>query len=338
MWPRRSPAAGSRRRRWRRPSKRRCGASRAARSTIPSMPDAVRLEVPDWLLPRIDRGANCRAAAGAGAARSARQPAEGHARGGPRRARRRGLDARRRRRFRPGACGIEGRRQVTTGPAFRAGLVEIQDEGSQLVAALVDARPGHARGRPVRRRRRQDAGAGDDDAEPRPAGRVRRLGRAAGRRGAPAAPRRRAQRRAPPAGARRQMDQAPRRQLRPRAGRCALHRYRHLAAQSGCAAAPDRGRPCRTAAEAGGDPRSGRVPGSQRRAFGLRYLFAARRGERGPGDCLSAPPSDFAMVSRCAARHGTDGFFAAVLERRSVADPARHGTDGFFAAVLERRA
>ena len=31
---------------------------------------------------------------------------------------------------------------MTTGPAFRAGLVEIQDEGSQLVAALVDARPG----------------------------------------------------------------------------------------------------------------------------------------------------------------------------------------------------
>ena len=50
-----------------------------------------------------------------------------------------------------------------------AALVEIQDEGSQLVAALVDARPGHARRRLVRRRRRQDAGAGDDDAKPRPA-------------------------------------------------------------------------------------------------------------------------------------------------------------------------
>ena len=30
---------------------------------------------------------------------------------------------------------------MTTGPAFQAGLVEIQDEGSQLVAALVGARP-----------------------------------------------------------------------------------------------------------------------------------------------------------------------------------------------------
>jgi 16S rRNA (cytosine967-C5)-methyltransferase len=42
----------------------------------------------------------------------------------------------------PWGLRLEGRRQITTGPAFRAGLVEIQDEGSQLVAALVDARPG----------------------------------------------------------------------------------------------------------------------------------------------------------------------------------------------------
>ena len=80
-------------------------------------------------------------------------------------------------------------------------------------------------------------------------------------------------------------------QLRPRAGGCALHRHRHLAAQSRCAAAPDRGRPCRTFAKTGGDPGSGRIPCSQRRAFGLRYLFAARRGKRGPGDCVSRPPS-----------------------------------------------
>ena len=67
----------------------------------------------------------------------------------------------------PWGLRIEGRRQVTTGAAFRAGLVEIQDEGSQLVAALVDARPGMRVADLVRRRRRQDAGAGDDDAEPR---------------------------------------------------------------------------------------------------------------------------------------------------------------------------
>ena len=42
----------------------------------------------------------------------------------------------------PWGLRIEGRRPVTSGPAFQSGLVEIQDEGSQLVAALVDARPG----------------------------------------------------------------------------------------------------------------------------------------------------------------------------------------------------
>jgi len=36
----------------------------------------------------------------------------------------------------------QGRPPLVTGPAFRSGLVEIQDEGSQLVALLVGARPG----------------------------------------------------------------------------------------------------------------------------------------------------------------------------------------------------
>jgi 16S rRNA (cytosine967-C5)-methyltransferase len=43
----------------------------------------------------------------------------------------------------PWGLRIAGRRPVTGGPAFQSGLVEIQDEGSQLVAALVDASPGH---------------------------------------------------------------------------------------------------------------------------------------------------------------------------------------------------
>ena len=106
----------------------------------PSMPDAIRLEVPDWLLPRIDP-AELRAlldpapldlrvnllrttrdeAQAALAAEGLETTPTPHS---------------------PWGLRIEGRRQVTTGPAFRAGLVEIQDEGSQLVAAVVDARPG----------------------------------------------------------------------------------------------------------------------------------------------------------------------------------------------------
>jgi 16S rRNA (cytosine967-C5)-methyltransferase len=106
----------------------------------PSMPDAVRLEVPDWLLPRIDT-AELRAllepapldlrvnllkvtrdeASAALAAEGLEATPTPHS---------------------PWGLRIAGRRQVTSGPAFRNGLVEIQDEGSQLVAALVDARPG----------------------------------------------------------------------------------------------------------------------------------------------------------------------------------------------------
>jgi 16S rRNA (cytosine967-C5)-methyltransferase len=105
-----------------------------------SMPDPVRLEAPDWLAPRIaaaelrallepaplDLRVNllkatreeARAALAAEGLETAPTP---HSSWGLR---------------------IDGRRQVTAGAAFRSGLVEIQDEGSQLVAAMVDARPG----------------------------------------------------------------------------------------------------------------------------------------------------------------------------------------------------
>ena len=44
--------------------------------------------------------------------------------------------------YSPWGLRIDGRRAVTTGAAFQSGLVEIQDEGSQLVAALVGVEPG----------------------------------------------------------------------------------------------------------------------------------------------------------------------------------------------------
>ncbi|MGA9868682.1 MAG: RsmB/NOP family class I SAM-dependent RNA methyltransferase, partial [Acetobacteraceae bacterium] len=37
---------------------------------------------------------------------------------------------------------VAERRSITGGAAFQAGLIEIQDEGSQVIAALADARPG----------------------------------------------------------------------------------------------------------------------------------------------------------------------------------------------------
>jgi 16S rRNA (cytosine967-C5)-methyltransferase len=42
----------------------------------------------------------------------------------------------------PFGLRIQGRRPVTTGAAFQSGLIEVQDEGSQLIALLVDAQPG----------------------------------------------------------------------------------------------------------------------------------------------------------------------------------------------------
>ena len=44
----------------------------------------------------------------------------------------------------PQGLRVEGRRPVTASAAFRRGLVEVQDEGSQLLAWLTDARPGMA--------------------------------------------------------------------------------------------------------------------------------------------------------------------------------------------------
>ncbi len=111
------------------------------------MPDAVRLEVPDWLHARL--------AARLGPAledelQALLQPAPLDLRvnllkttleAAQAALAAEGLDAVATR-FSPWGLRIANRRPVTTGPAFQSGLIEIQDEGSQLVAALADARPG----------------------------------------------------------------------------------------------------------------------------------------------------------------------------------------------------
>ncbi len=113
----------------------------------PAMPDAVRLEVPDWIMPllvaRFGRDTDREVAAmlapapldlrvnllkGDRAAALAALAAEGIT------AEPTVLS--------PWGLRIAGRRPVVTGEAFRSGLVEIQDEGSQVVALLADARPG----------------------------------------------------------------------------------------------------------------------------------------------------------------------------------------------------
>lgn len=113
----------------------------------PQMPDAVRLEIPDWLLPLLaDRF---------GAALTAElvalsEPAALDLRVNTLKATREEastaladeqLDADCTP-LSPWGLRIEARRPVTSGRAFQSGLIEIQDEGSQLVALLTDAQPG----------------------------------------------------------------------------------------------------------------------------------------------------------------------------------------------------
>jgi len=112
----------------------------------PGMPDAVRLEVPDWTLPALrarfgDALATEMAALNAPAPLDLRVNLLKATRDEARAAlAAEGLEAVDTP-FSPWGLRIDGRRPVTAGAAFQSGLVEIQDEGSQLVAFLVDARP-----------------------------------------------------------------------------------------------------------------------------------------------------------------------------------------------------
>ena len=284
----------------------------------PDMPEAVRLEVPDWLLPHL------RARFGAAlAAEMAAMDAEA-----PLDLRVNLLKATREQAqaalaaegieavptpLSPWGLRVAGRRPVSTGAAFQSGLVEIQDEGSQLVAALVGARPdmrvadwcAGAGGKTLALAMTMDNRghiAACDVSAPRLDGR-----------GAPAAPGRRAQCRAPSGRARRQMGQAPRRQLRPRAGGRALHRHRHLAAQPRRAAAPAPGGPRGTGAETGGDPGPGRTPGSQRRAVWSTLPARCCRRRTRPRWTPSSPPMPISRRCRwrgpgaCPARRPAPG-------------------------------
>jgi 16S rRNA (cytosine967-C5)-methyltransferase len=113
----------------------------------PDMPPAVRFEVPDWIFPllaeRFGEDVERELAALSTAApldlrvnllRGTRDDAQAALRA-------EGIPTEPTP-LSPWGLRIPTRRLVTTGAAFQSGLVEIQDEGSQLVAALVAAGPG----------------------------------------------------------------------------------------------------------------------------------------------------------------------------------------------------
>ncbi|HYZ24084.1 MAG TPA: RsmB/NOP family class I SAM-dependent RNA methyltransferase [Rhodopila sp.] len=113
----------------------------------PAMPQAVRYEIPDWLLPRLAARFGDRLEAEMLAltrpapldlrvntlktsrdeARAALAAEGWEADPTP---------------LSPWGLRVHGRRPITAGPTFQSGLVEIQDEGSQLIALMTGVEPG----------------------------------------------------------------------------------------------------------------------------------------------------------------------------------------------------
>ena len=113
----------------------------------PNMPDAVKYEVPDWILPRLAArfgdaleaemralGETAPLDLRVNALKSSREDAIAalaaerlQARPTP---------------YSPWGLRLASRQSVTASASFQSGLVEIQDEGSQLIALLVGAAPG----------------------------------------------------------------------------------------------------------------------------------------------------------------------------------------------------
>jgi 16S rRNA (cytosine967-C5)-methyltransferase len=112
----------------------------------PDMPGAVRFEVPDWICPLLaarfgDDLAAEMTAMGEPAPLDLRVNALKGSRDDARAMlRAEGVESEPTR-LSPWGLRVAARQSVTTGQAFQSGAIEIQDEGSQLVAALVDARP-----------------------------------------------------------------------------------------------------------------------------------------------------------------------------------------------------
>ena len=113
----------------------------------PDMPDAVRLNVAEWALPGFRaRFGDALPAAAAAMCEAAPLDLRANALKGTREEARAALAAEgiaaELTPFSPWGLRLRGRRPVLATRAFREGLVEIQDEGSQLIALLADARPG----------------------------------------------------------------------------------------------------------------------------------------------------------------------------------------------------
>ena len=245
-------------------------------------------------------------------------------------------------RYAPNGLRLKRRLSVVAGEAFQNGLVEIQDEGSQLVAALVDAQPGMQIADYCAGAGGKTLGHGRRHEQQGPRRRHGRLEKPPRPLGPAPAPRRRAQCRAPRHRRRQsQMAEAPGRRLRPRAGRRALHRHRHVAPKSRRPLDAQARGPRRAGAQAGRHPRCRGAPGEAGRRAGLRHLLGAAGRERAADRGLPRAPSRISPSCRWPTSGATR--LAAEPPPEIAAgpylrlSPLRHGTDGFFAATLVRK-
>ncbi|MXV44232.1 class I SAM-dependent methyltransferase [Saccharibacter sp. 17.LH.SD] len=115
--------------------------------TVERQPLAVRLEIPDWIMPYLqadfgDRLEEEMAALLESPSLDLRVNLLKSSRAGAMKAlQREGFDVEETR-YSPWGMRLEGRQPVTSSQTFRDGVVEIQDEGSQLIAAAIGAQPG----------------------------------------------------------------------------------------------------------------------------------------------------------------------------------------------------
>ena len=113
----------------------------------PEQPDWVRLNVQEWVMPHLQQAYG--AAWGREVAALETPPPvdlrvnriKATVAEAQKALKREGIDSERMK-YAPDGLRLSKRLSVVAGPAFQEGLVEIQDEGSQVAAALVDARPG----------------------------------------------------------------------------------------------------------------------------------------------------------------------------------------------------
>ncbi len=129
-------------------AERRASAALDARPLLdPAMPEGARLNLPDWVLPALSARFGGRLAEEA-AALEAEAPLDLRANllktdraAAARTLAAEGIDTEPTP-LSPWGLRLPSRRPVTGSAAYRDGLIEVQDEGSQLIALLAEARPG----------------------------------------------------------------------------------------------------------------------------------------------------------------------------------------------------